>query len=418
MYGQLPRRPATVAVNAAVRFPQRDGGLRQPRVEAIDMARGAAMLFVCLAHFSGAYLAPRGAEVSGPLAMVGMIASPTFMMISGVTTGFLGVLYPRSLPRLQRRLLDRGVFTLLVGHFVLALSIAVRSGSLSTAYRLSFITDPIAIAIMIGPRLVGRVRSARIALSLCLYMMGWSLVFLWQPTSSVGSLLKPYLVGTMVPDSASPFALTFPLLQWLAVYLLGMVLGEHVGRVFPGDAVNARQPFLRAALISIAAGLALNLSVKALRLAPSTLIGVFTAHLASPTQKFPPGPAYLLFFGGWGLLIIWLVLRLEERRGVPMLLQFLQRLGQASLVVYLLQAFVYSSVIRRVTAPYTQWWPVLFLASLAPLGVLATLWCRSDGNRLLSVGITSVLETRAKGSRNSIASNAPHATGTTPACRS
>src|SRR5436189_827745 len=126
---------------------------RRSRVESIDMARGTAMLFVCLAHFSGAYLAPRNVQSSELFAVMSMIATPSFMIISGMTTGLLGAMYPEDLPHLRRRLIDRGVFLLLAGHLILALAQLRSSGGLNEAYRLSFITDPIAIAIMIGPRL-------------------------------------------------------------------------------------------------------------------------------------------------------------------------------------------------------------------------------------------------------------------------
>lgn len=100
------------------------------------------------------------------------------MIISGMTAGFIGAIYPLALPHLRRRLLDRGVFLLLVGHFVLALSQESRTGGFTAAYRLSFITDPIAIAIMIGPRMVRTSRaSTRVLLSFALFITGWALVF-------------------------------------------------------------------------------------------------------------------------------------------------------------------------------------------------------------------------------------------------
>lgn len=357
------------------------------------------MLFVCVAHFSGAYLAPRGADAAELLAIVSMIASPMFMLISGATTGFLAQLRPRWLPHLRRRLLDRGVFMLLVGHLVLALAAVEHQRGLAAAYRLSFITDPIAIAIMIGPSLVGRVTAARrILLSLALYVFGWTLVLFWYPNAVFAVSLKPYLAGT-IGSASGANTLTFPLLQWLAVYVFGTVLGERVGRAFPNGSASARQPFLRAGMASIAVGLALYFSAKILPQLKGIGFRVLMAgHLTTPTQKFPPAPAYLLFFGGCGLVVMWLVLKLEDEGRFALPMTLLQRIGQSSLVIYLLQAFVYSTIVRRVTAPYTHWWPLLFIASIAPLLVSATFWCRIDGNRFLTVGITAMLESRSGGS--------------------
>src|SRR5947209_17006849 len=78
------------------------------RVSSIDAARGAAMFFVCLSHFAGAYLWKHGIRGADFLATVSMIASPSFVLISGMTLGFLGALNPQSLPHLRVRLLDRG----------------------------------------------------------------------------------------------------------------------------------------------------------------------------------------------------------------------------------------------------------------------------------------------------------------------
>lgn len=50
---------------------------RTSRVSSVDAARGAAMLFVCLAHFSNGYHFIAGAtELGAYLVAIGMIASP------------------------------------------------------------------------------------------------------------------------------------------------------------------------------------------------------------------------------------------------------------------------------------------------------------------------------------------------------
>ncbi|HKW49355.1 MAG TPA: acyltransferase family protein [Gemmatimonadaceae bacterium] len=376
--------------------PRPDLSEKWSRVEAIDMVRGTAMLFVCLAHFSGAYLAPRGISSSELFAIVSMIASPSFMIISGMTAGFLGASHPLALPHLRRRLLDRGLFLLLVGHLLLALSQAERSGGILAACRLSFITDPIAIAIMFGPRMVGRSRATtRVVLALGLLVLGWSLVVLWHPTNGVGWALKSYTVGTVAPDASGLRPVSFPLCEWIAVYLLGTVLGEHVGQLFRSEPDVARRLFLRTGLASSGGGLWLYFSAKELAKFKVMHAGVATSlYLTSPTQKFPPGPAYLLFFGGCGLMLMWLVLYLERHQRFPAILRFLQRFGQASLIVYLVQAFVYGTLIREIV--YTRWWPAVFFITLALLGAVAAAWCRIDGNRFLTVGITSLLDRRAQ----------------------
>ena len=390
--------------------PSRSTSLRSAqhwsRVEAIDMARGTAMLFVCLAHFSGAYLAPHSIAYSELFAIVSMIASPSFMIISGMTAGFLVAMYPSALSHLQRRLLDRGVFLLLVGHLLLALSQASRSGGLEAAYQHSFITDPIAIAIIVGPRLIGASRAAtRVLLSAVLFVTGWALVLFWHPLSDLAVTVKFFVAGGVGPNASGIGWISFPLLEWIAVYLLGTVLGEHLGRLFRRASELAHLPVLRVGLAASIAGAWLYVSAKELVRFRLVHGGVATSlHLTSPTQKFPPGPAYLLFFGGCGLILMSLVLHLEAERRFPVLLQFLQRFGQASLVVYIVQAFVYGSVVRVI--PFTPWWPPVFVGTIAFLGALAIIWCRIDGNRFLTVGLMTLLERRAQQRKLSVGAGA------------
>ena len=53
------------------------------RVRAIDAARGLAMVFVCLSHFGLEYFRRLDEpSIAKALYMVGMIGSPTFMLIS------------------------------------------------------------------------------------------------------------------------------------------------------------------------------------------------------------------------------------------------------------------------------------------------------------------------------------------------
>jgi peptidoglycan/LPS O-acetylase OafA/YrhL len=65
--------------------------LEQGREEFLDAARGAAMLFVLLSHFGTAYFSRGEADRfwEAVLIRVGMIASPTFTIVSGLVLGYL-----------------------------------------------------------------------------------------------------------------------------------------------------------------------------------------------------------------------------------------------------------------------------------------------------------------------------------------
>src|SRR5215510_14601548 len=52
------------------------------REEILDIARGCAMLFVCLSHFSSVYLlVHKETFAANVLSAVGMLASPTFVCL-------------------------------------------------------------------------------------------------------------------------------------------------------------------------------------------------------------------------------------------------------------------------------------------------------------------------------------------------
>src|ERR1700709_2574428 len=97
------------------------------RIKSIDAARGIAMVFACLSHFSTAYLYPAGHfAATYVLTVISMVASPSFIILSGMVTGLTAVMCPHGFPQLRVHLIDRGLFLIIVGHFVLASAILPR----------------------------------------------------------------------------------------------------------------------------------------------------------------------------------------------------------------------------------------------------------------------------------------------------
>ena len=371
------------------------GKTSSARIREIDVARGAAMFFVCLSHFSGAYLWLHGIEAAELLATMSMIASPSFVLISGMTLGVLGTRNPEDLPHLRIRLLDRGLFLLLVGHFVLSVS-QLRRNTIAGAFYTSFLTDALAVAMIVGPRIVSVTgRSLRIAISLMIYCAGWVASACWLPSSDGGTQIQRYVFGSLPTNISGARTLVFPVVPWLAVYLLGTVFGEYVGDCYrKGERARARKLFLVAGLGFMCLGAAIYFVTRRIQTVHALVTqSMLATLLTSPTLKFPPGPAFIAYFGGSGLVFMWLVLELQARGGFPWLVESLRRVGYASLPVFILQYFLYSALIRPANLRYTAWWPLLFLGTLVPMWTLATLWCRADeANRLLTVGVTSWLE--------------------------
>src|SRR5438105_3196553 len=160
--------------------------VRSERVGSIDAARGAAMLFVCLAHFTNSYHFVSGSEVTqvtgAYILAIAMLASPSLILVSGSVTGFLYVTRRNSFDYLRRRLFDRGVFLILIAHPILASSGWFTPEGLATTLKQGYITDVIALAIMIGPTVVEQVRARdRLILAALLFSLDWLAIVAWGP---------------------------------------------------------------------------------------------------------------------------------------------------------------------------------------------------------------------------------------------
>ena len=113
-------------------------------------------------------------------------------------------------------------------------------------------------------------------------------------------------------------------------------------------------------------------------------------------QKFPPGPVYLGFFGGAGLLLLAAILELDRRGEFPRVMNELRRVGRASLFAFIAQYALYVSLMGRLRLSYTPLWPLLFLFSLIILARGAAAWDRHDGNRFLTVGLVFMLRQKTQ----------------------
>jgi len=390
-------------VNSDLPVAQSKSIPRSGRVASIDAARGTAMLFVCLAHFTDSYFFPIGEEkIGSDLVTIGMVASPTFVIVSGLVAGFLFATRRNSFGDLQRKLFDRGLFLLIIGHLLLAMAGFAAGLRFATAFRAEYITDAIAFAIMLGPWLL-KVFGAgrRLSLAAAIFAFDWLAVLFWTPSSGFAILVKTYLIGVVSPDGWGSTAGGFAILPWFSVYLTGTVIGQRIGSYYASDARAAAHLFL--ARIG-ATCMALSLTTKAalVLLSRFPVIAARVSnllHVVAPYQKFPPGPIYLCFFGGTGILLLAAVLELGRRDHAQVLLKPLRQIGLASFFVYIVQFYLYSVVLRRLRFPYTPLWPLLFIASLALLASLATLWNSKAGNEYLTVGVAALLKRVARNRR-------------------
>ena len=363
------------------------------RFGSIDAVRGTAMLFVCLAHFTGIYLWRTGSrELASYLGTVGMIASPTFIIVSGMMVGFFATTNPAGFRDLRIKLLDRGVFVLAVGHLLLAITITRSASGFAGAYRTSFITDAIAVSIIVAPWLmIAWSATPRIAVAASVFLLNWLAVVQWHPAVAGLVTVKRYLVGIPSGSSAGEI-LAFPVVPWFAVYLAATVLGELVGKMYAsGDWKGAHQLLGRIGGVSFLIAGVIDGATDVLR---RVHVGANWNEMFffAIYQKFPPGPVYLGFFGGAGIVLLAAILEIDHRGAFPRVMRELRQLGRASLFAFIAQYALYVAFLGRLRLSYTPLWPVLFVFSIIVLTRGAATWDRYNGNRFLTVGIASIMK--------------------------
>jgi len=349
------------------------------------------MLFVCLAHFTNSYFFLNGHEqIGNHLIAIGMLASPTFVTVSGLLAGFLAVTRSRTFPDFRRKLIDRGLFLLLAGHLILAVS----GAGFVHSYRIEYITDAIGFAILLGPWLVTALAGKyRLLLAAAIFALDWWAILFWQPGAGFAALVKQYLVGAVGGAGWEDTAGGFALLPWFAVYIVGTVIGERVGSYYAAKKPGAAHEFLaKVGTVSVLCAIAARIATAFLTQSAPLFAGAHPniEHLLSPYQKFPPGPTYLSFFGGAGMLMVAAVLEAGHRGIAPWLMKQLRQLGQASFFVYVVQFYVYGVTLHALRLPYTPLWPLIFLFTVALLVLVATPWNWKEGNRFLTIGMGAV----------------------------
>ena len=367
------------------------------------------MLFVFVSHFAYGFF---GAELGGAhetLTAIGMVASPAFVIVSGLMLGFV---YRSSRSRfmdLRSTFIDRGLFLLTIGHLlILGAHLPLGRGLMW-----GFITDTIGASMIAGVLLIDKIApAARLVVSAGLYAGSWLMALFWQPEGIVLQALRDSLTGTAFQ---SMFVYNFPVLPWFSLYLAATVLGEKlaVAKADGAGSAASHNVLGRLGIATILSGLVgVGLSIALLFGGPGSraleearlrggIVGeaIVAAEalaqphpmdpwleLSSPFQKRPPSPVYFAFFGGTSLALLYLCRGAERRGWLSRLIRILARSGRASLFVFVAQYYVFFAVLRSVKLPTTIWWPVPLIGLSGILVYSGIAWERRGWNRLLTVG--------------------------------
>jgi len=333
------------------------------------------MFLVCLSHFGIFHLARGGALGTAQLiAHLAIPATTTFMLVSGVV---LGILFEQTRDRaaLATKLFNRGLFLLAPGHLLIRMAHFREIAAEPSSAHWWFVTDTIGFGLLLCSWLVPRSSTRqRLALGAGVYVGSWLLYLMW---SAHGQLLtmKDYLLGE--PQSLRT-GVVFPVLPWLAFYVAATVLGRRIA-IWHREGRDLSRLLFMLALPAL--GVAALGHVTHWFIHAPGLRAMLTAG-----QKYPPGPSYVAFGSGVALLLLAGTAWLERRAQVVRLRAGFALIGRTSLVVFVIQYYIYYLGVPYLHLPVTRFWPLYFTVTLALIYASARLWERYLGNRYLTVG--------------------------------
>jgi uncharacterized membrane protein len=375
--------------------PRTQARIRNQRLLALDAARGIAMLFVCIAHFGWGYLEGAGYNHAAVIVtLAGEVATPTFIAISGILLGQLYGAGPSpkpTWPATRLKLIDRSIFLLTIGHALIVL--AHQPTGFGRGVKVVFVTDVVAIAALAGAFLMPRfTERSRLALSLGLLLAG-DLLAGWDGRQPV-SLARELLGGTVGPHLLD---YSFPFLQWTGVYLAATLVGQRLAKSHGTDSQHSvERRLLRFGASSMLLAILMKALFNIMRAAHEIPGGgtlALLSELTTPWQKLPPGPVFLLFQGGLGVVLVGCCMLGEHRPAARVLLVHFAVIGRNSLSVFIAQYALFKSMQALHLPPFAAW-PLLFLAAIASLRAFAIWWDLHDGSRWLTVGLRAELRRR------------------------
>jgi hypothetical protein len=349
------------------------------RLQFLDASRGVTMFFVLLSHFASTYfVAPEVAGWRWFLVRLGMVATPTFVILSGVLLGVHHHLASAGFGRIQTRLIDRGLFLILFSHAVIALP----QGNWDLVL---FSTDGLGVAMILGVLLVPGMRGySRLAVGVSAYVVSWLAIYFWHPASGItgGTIVKEALFGDLVPTALHSG--TFPIVPWFAVYLISSVFGERLAALY---AQGSTRKVARELFYLGAGGVVTAVGIELLAWSLGTLRGPrqMGAALVWVGQKSPPAPLYLLLYGGAGLLLLWACLVAEQRQWFRRAFRYAVVCGETSLFIYFAHFYLLWLGSYLVSPGGLARGFAYFATSTAVLVMGAHLWQRRALNRVFTV---------------------------------
>lgn len=369
------------------------------RLLPVDALRGTAMVFVGISHIS-IFVWAYSSSLGVLLLSLGHFATPNFLLMSGLAAGFQ--LARSSSAATVARIVDRGLFVLLMGHVLVGGSLVYLAAP-GTAFEHMVITDTIGFLLCMTPLLRNIEPRTAFVTGGALFILTSTVAFALQPHSDAALFLSEIFLD--VQNSANLEAgWAAPTLQYFGIFIVGI----GVGKVIYRQRGTAGEAALSWRLLTCGGGgilLAIALNVGAHLLRHSLLTGVAAPSWGDAVlsglevyRKNPPSLAYALFYGGAGIALVGL-LGIAERRAHGRLMKlahYAAVFGRASFITYVAQQYLVEFV--PMWLGFEMWLTPAFAVVYLLLVVFATFliadaWDRRNGNRALTLGLKWIFAT-------------------------
>jgi len=351
------------------------------------------MLAACLAHSSELLAGQSNSPLGAALVTMGLLATPTFLLLSGVVCGYLSTTDSGGLSWAYRwRLIDRGLFLLLVGHLLLGLILGTWYGVLAALGHSLYITDAIGIGQIVAAFALQRVSKKNLFIGgVAIFVIATAVtVSIGVPHSHNTRYLMRLFLGLKEVDE-NDGGYMVPIIPYLGIFIVGLACGLEYGarRVHGITMQQIATVCIRAGLAFV--GIALILKVAAVIVRPHLSLSLYPmlSILTNVRQKLPPGIDYVLMFGGTGVFITGIICHLSKYEYGRQLVGTLAVLGRASLVIFLIQFWLYYFPVKSLHAhPLSiAWFAIVLPLSWVALWWVAWWWDRGNYNRFLTLGL-------------------------------
>lgn len=353
----------------------------------IDAARGIAMVFVCMSHIRY-YFEESAPLLYAALTNITRLATPTFLLLSGFVAA-----YVLSSGKRDNRiaLIDRGLFVLFAGHILLSWADLPEVGFREWMFARITVTDAIAVCLVCAALSTRAPARALAAAGATLALASWPIAMLWVPESAGARYAAITLFNAHSQNSALADAALVP---YLGLFLIGMSLSRWCSQELAGrNYAAAARKLLIVASLAVASVL---IAIALWKMLEPSLFGGGEAKLnflqqtLDPRRKLPPSPAYLMFYGGGGLIIAAICLIGRPAVLVQPIVRWASTIGRASLMCFVVQDWllvVTPAMLGLNDVHSIAFWGAYLAAVLVVLHAAATRWDRARANRFLTVGL-------------------------------